>query len=104
MTRKIGDEEIADRLANLANAPLGIGDDAEFRISIAGAQDKTTLLHWKNAWHVPSRFHRQGSLAAARRHCRGHGSKLKKLPGLAPKLHVIDTKWKRISSRIDDRK
>ncbi len=51
--RKIGDDEIADLLANLANAPLGIGDDPEFRISIAGAQDKTALLYWKNAWHVP---------------------------------------------------
>ena len=51
--RKIGDDEIANRLANLASAPLGIGDDAEFRISIAGAQDKTALLYWMNAWHVP---------------------------------------------------
>jgi serine/threonine-protein kinase HipA len=51
--RQTSDAEIADRLANLANAPLGIGDDAEFRISIAGAQDKTALLYWKDAWHVP---------------------------------------------------
>ncbi|HEX7076081.1 MAG TPA: type II toxin-antitoxin system HipA family toxin [Hyphomicrobiaceae bacterium] len=51
--RTIGYEEIADRLANLANAPLGMGDDAEFRISIAGAQDKTALLYWQDGWHVP---------------------------------------------------
>ena len=51
--RPISDADIADRLANLANAPLGIGDDAEFRISIAGAQDKTALLHWKGNWHLP---------------------------------------------------
>lgn len=49
----ISDADIADRLANLANAPLGIGDDAEFRISIAGVQDKTALLNWKGQWHVP---------------------------------------------------
>ena len=49
----ISDTDIADRLANLANAPLGIGDDADFRISLAGAQDKTALLHWKGRWHVP---------------------------------------------------
>ena len=49
----ISDENIADRLSNLATAPLGIGDDREFRISIAGAQDKTALLHLKGKWHVP---------------------------------------------------
>jgi serine/threonine-protein kinase HipA len=49
----ISDENIADRLSNLATAPLGIGDDREFRISIAGVQDKTALLRWKGKWHVP---------------------------------------------------
>lgn len=49
----IADQEIADRLANLATAPLGIGDDDEFRISIAGAQEKTAFLYWDNAWHIP---------------------------------------------------
>jgi serine/threonine-protein kinase HipA len=49
----ISDGDIADLLANLANAPLGIGDDADFRISIAGAQDKTALLHWNGKWHLP---------------------------------------------------
>lgn len=51
--RQIMGAEIADRLANLANAPLGVGDDADFRISIAGAQDKTALLFWNETWHVP---------------------------------------------------
>lgn len=50
---QISDAEIADRLVNLANAPLGIGDDPGFRISIAGVQDKTALLYWNNGWHVP---------------------------------------------------
>lgn len=49
----ISDEEISERLANLAAAPLGMGDDKEFRISIAGAQDKTAFLYWKGQWHVP---------------------------------------------------
>ena len=47
------DEEIADRLSNLATAPLGIGDDDEFRISIAGVQEKTALLRLNDAWHIP---------------------------------------------------
>ena len=45
--------DIAKTLANLAAAPLGIGDDKEFRISIAGAQDKTALLRIGDKWHVP---------------------------------------------------
>ena len=46
-------EEIADRLANLATAPLGMDDDREFRISIAGAQDKAAFLYHRDGWHVP---------------------------------------------------
>lgn len=34
--------------------PLGVGEDEDFRISIAGAQEKTALLYWKNKWHKPS--------------------------------------------------
>ncbi len=49
----ITEEEIAERLRNLAAAPLGMGDDEDFRISIAGAQEKTALFHWRNRWHVP---------------------------------------------------
>jgi serine/threonine-protein kinase HipA len=40
-------------LDNLAAAPLGLGDDQDFRISIAGAQEKTALLYWKKRWHKP---------------------------------------------------
>jgi serine/threonine-protein kinase HipA len=46
-------EQIAARLANLEAAPLGIEEDEDFRISIAGAQEKTALLHWKGEWHLP---------------------------------------------------
>ncbi|WP_405236111.1 type II toxin-antitoxin system HipA family toxin [Lentisalinibacter orientalis] len=49
----ISDEEIADRLRNLSVAPLGLGDDEAFRISIPGVQEKTALFYWRNRWHVP---------------------------------------------------
>jgi serine/threonine-protein kinase HipA len=51
--RKVSDAEIATMIANLARAPLGLGEDDEFRISIAGAQEKTGLLYWKKHWHLP---------------------------------------------------
>lgn len=45
---------VAEILAGLGRAPLGMGDDNEdFRISIAGAQEKTALLFWKNKWNIP---------------------------------------------------
>lgn len=43
---------VARLLSELGTAPLGI-TDGEFRISIAGAQEKTALLHWKRRWHRP---------------------------------------------------
>jgi serine/threonine-protein kinase HipA len=51
--RTADDKEIAAIVSNLARNPLGIGDDQEFRISLAGAQEKTALLYWKDKWHVP---------------------------------------------------
>jgi len=51
--RKVSNGEIANLLGNLARNPLGIDDDEAFRISIAGAQEKTALLRWKNKWHIP---------------------------------------------------
>ncbi len=47
------DEQIAERLLNLSAVPLGINDDEGFRISLAGAQEKTAYLRWENNWHVP---------------------------------------------------
>lgn len=51
----VGDGEIADMLANLKRAPLGVGADIDedFRISIAGAQEKTALLRYKDQWLRP---------------------------------------------------
>ena len=51
--RLLDDGEIAEKIRNLATRPLGLDDDPEFRISIAGAQEKTALLHWNGRWHVP---------------------------------------------------
>lgn len=52
--KPISNKKIGDKLKNLATAPLGIDDDREFRISIAGVQDKTALLWWDDSWHTPS--------------------------------------------------
>ena len=51
--RTAEDGEIAGKLRNLGMAPLGLDDDEEFRISIAGAQEKTAYLYWKDKWHIP---------------------------------------------------
>lgn len=45
--------EIGTILKNLATAPLGITEDETFRISIAGAQEKTALLRWNDKWYRP---------------------------------------------------
>lgn len=50
---RIDDSHIAERLSTLATAPLGLGDDDEFRISLAGAQEKMALLYWNDRWHIP---------------------------------------------------
>lgn len=49
----ISDRDIANILRNLKTSPLGLNRETEFRISIAGAQEKTALLHWKGRWHRP---------------------------------------------------
>lgn len=51
--RPVDDEEIGRLVSNLASAPLGVDEDAEFRISLAGAQEKTALLYWNDRWHIP---------------------------------------------------
>ncbi|MYH89556.1 MAG: type II toxin-antitoxin system HipA family toxin [Gammaproteobacteria bacterium] len=51
--RAMDDGEIRTMIRNLAKAPLGLDDDAGFRISLAGAQEKTALLHWQDKWHIP---------------------------------------------------
>jgi serine/threonine-protein kinase HipA len=56
VTKKIlSEEEIAERLRGYQQSPLGMAGKAEdFRISIAGAQEKTALLKYKGKWCLPS--------------------------------------------------
>jgi serine/threonine-protein kinase HipA len=49
----VDEDEIAQLLNNLASAPLGLEADQDFRISIAGAQEKTALLFWDGKWCKP---------------------------------------------------
>ncbi|ATY32969.1 type II toxin-antitoxin system HipA family toxin [Sphingomonas psychrotolerans] len=47
------DDDVAAMLRNLGRAPLGLERDDAFRISIAGAQEKTALLWWEDRWNKP---------------------------------------------------
>lgn len=49
----LDDEDIEKLLAELKGTPLGIDPEQEFRISIAGAQEKTALLRHKGKWLRP---------------------------------------------------
>jgi serine/threonine-protein kinase HipA len=50
----VSDEQVAAILADLVRTPLGVSaEEEEFRISIAGAQEKTALLYWKGHWRIP---------------------------------------------------
>jgi len=49
----ISDDSIALIIKNLATAPLGVTEDESFRISIAGAQEKTAFLYRDGEWYKP---------------------------------------------------
>lgn len=49
----LSDEAIEKLLKGLAQAPLGLTRDDEFRISVAGAQEKTALLKFNGQWLKP---------------------------------------------------
>lgn len=51
--RVISEEEMVADLKNLAAAPLALSDDEDFRISIAGAQEKTAYLRIDGQWAKP---------------------------------------------------
>jgi serine/threonine-protein kinase HipA len=51
--RVLGDTEIEALLKNLTQAPLGLSRDQDFRISVAGAQEKTSLLFYDGKWLKP---------------------------------------------------
>lgn len=51
---KISEKEIAKKLRHLGStSPLGMEQEEDFRISIAGAQEKTALLKINGKWHEP---------------------------------------------------
>lgn len=52
-SKPVSDAEIEKILSNLASTPLGVDEDEDFRISIAGAQEKTALLFWQKRWRKP---------------------------------------------------
>ena len=47
------EEDIEAILKNHQDSPLGMTGSDEFRISLAGAQEKTALLWFKGQWHHP---------------------------------------------------
>ncbi len=52
--RPVHDREIATRIAALGTSPLGLSaDDEDFRISIAGIQEKTAFLRINSQWQIP---------------------------------------------------
>jgi serine/threonine-protein kinase HipA len=49
----LAEAQIADELAGVTAPASPTGDDREFRISIAGAQEKTAFLHHRGKWCRP---------------------------------------------------
>ena len=49
----LSDHEIAKELGNYQTLPLGMSRENEFRISLAGAQEKTALLWHEDIWQLP---------------------------------------------------
>lgn len=53
--RPVSDQEIARRLASLGTNPLGMQPDDDWRISLAGMQEKTAYLRINGEWKIPER-------------------------------------------------
>lgn len=49
----LSEEVIAKQLRNYRSLPLGMSADRDFRISLAGAQEKTALLWHNECWKLP---------------------------------------------------
>ncbi len=49
----LSDKKIAEELKNYKTIPLGMSEDDDFRISLAGAQEKTALLWHDGKWQRP---------------------------------------------------
>ncbi|MEM6903575.1 MAG: hypothetical protein AAF556_10105 [Pseudomonadota bacterium] len=52
MTR-LDHDQIVEILRNLSARPLGLDRDRDFRISVAGVQEKTALLRLNGQWFEP---------------------------------------------------
>ena len=52
-SERLSDAAIAEIIKNYQTMPLGMREDKDFRISIAGAQEKTAFLKLKDEWHLP---------------------------------------------------
>lgn len=51
---RLSDDRVERLLGSVTSeAPLGLGEGEDFRISIAGAQEKTALLRMGGKWHLP---------------------------------------------------
>ncbi|AXY44009.1 type II toxin-antitoxin system HipA family toxin [Halomonas sp. JS92-SW72] len=50
----VSDQDIEGLLIGYREAPLGMSQQSEFRISLAGAQEKTALLWYEGRWQRPS--------------------------------------------------
>lgn len=52
--REVNAADVAHIIRNLGRNPLGVDQDEGFRISIAGAQEKTALLWREGRWYKPT--------------------------------------------------
>ena len=51
--KRLTEKEIANELRNYKSLPLGMKEGDDFRISLAGAQEKTALLFYEDCWQKP---------------------------------------------------
>jgi serine/threonine-protein kinase HipA len=51
--RALSTQQVAAQIKTYRSAPLGMTKDSDFRISLAGAQEKTALLWYENKWQLP---------------------------------------------------
>lgn len=48
----LNEKSLSELIRNLKSSPLGL-DKSDFRLSLAGVQEKTALLYWDNQWLLP---------------------------------------------------
>jgi len=72
---RVDEVAVEDILKNLSHSPLGVDRKQAFRISVAGAQEKTALLRQDGEWHIPH--------------------------GLTATTHILKTRMGRLQNGID---